>query len=173
MHSLARPTNTRPPSPSATAAGERGAARWWPLAVLGAAQFMLVIDVTVVNVALPSIGRDLGLDRAGLTWVATAYTLFFGSLLLLGGRLADALGRRSVFIAGLGIFALASASSGLAPSAGILIASRIAQGIGAALLSPAALSIVTTTYQGPDRARALAVWAALGGSGAAFGVVLG
>ena len=147
--------------------------RWWPLVLLGAAQFMLVIDVTVVNVALPSIGRGLGLDRAGMTWVAIAYTLFFGSLLLLGGRLADQLGRRRIFLAGLGVFTAASAASGLASGGDVLIVSRALQGIGAALMSPAALSIVTTTFQGPDRNRALGVWAALGGGGAAFGVVLG
>jgi EmrB/QacA subfamily drug resistance transporter len=134
---------------------------------------MLVIDVTVVNVALPSIGQSLALDRAGLTWVAIAYTLMFGSLLMLGGRLADTFGRRRLFLAGLGLFTIASVTSGLAPDGTILIVARGLQGIGAALLSPAALSIITTLYQGPDRGRALSVWAALGGSGAAFGVMLG
>jgi EmrB/QacA subfamily drug resistance transporter len=134
---------------------------------------MLIIDVTVVNVALPSIGRDLGLDRAAMTWVAIAYTLLFGSLLLLGGRLADTFGRRRIFLAGLSLFTAASAASGLVPDGTLLIVSRALQGIGAALMSPAALSIVTTTFQGPDRNRALGVWAALGGGGAAFGVVLG
>jgi EmrB/QacA subfamily drug resistance transporter len=137
------------------------------------AQAMLVIDVTVVNVALPSIGSDLGLDRAALTWVVTAYTLFFGSLLLLGGRLADGLGRRRMFLAGIGIFVAASLASGLAPDGTILVLARAAQGIGAALMSPAALSIVTTTFDGPERTRALGVWAAVGGSGAAIGVALG
>ena len=150
-----------------------GLRRWWPLALLGAAQFMLIIDVTVVNVALPSIGRDLSLDRSALTWVAIAYTLFFGSLLLLGGRLADTFGRRRIFLAGLGLFTVASAASGLAWDGNPLILSRAVQGIGAALMSPAALSLITTTFQGADRTRALGVWAALGGSGAAFGVVLG
>jgi EmrB/QacA subfamily drug resistance transporter len=134
---------------------------------------MLIIDVTVVNVALPSIGRDLGLDRAAMTWVAIAYTLLFGSLLLLGGRLADMFGRRRIFLAGLGLFTAASAASGLASDGNVLIISRALQGVGAALMSPAALSIITTTFQGPDRNRALGVWAALGGGGAAFGVVLG
>jgi len=150
-----------------------GSRRWWALVLLGAAQFMLIIDVTVVNVALPSIGRSLLLDRAALTWVAIAYTLFFGSLLMFGGRLADTFGRRRIFLAGLGLFTLASVASGLAPNGTVLIAARAFQGIGAALLSPAALSIVTTLFQGPDRSRALGIWAALGGSGAAFGVVLG
>jgi EmrB/QacA subfamily drug resistance transporter len=147
--------------------------RWWILALLGIAQSMLIIDVTVLNVALPSIGDALRLDRTGLTWVATAYTLFFGSLLLLGGRLADTFGRRQTFLTGLGIFTAASLSAGLAPDGTILLLSRIAQGIGAALLSPAALSIITTTFDGSDRTRALAVWAALSGAGAAIGVVLG
>jgi EmrB/QacA subfamily drug resistance transporter len=147
--------------------------RWWALALLGTAQFMLIIDVTVVNVALPSIGQSLLLDRAGLTWVAIAYTLFFGSLLMLGGRLADTFGRRRIFLAGLGIFTLASVTSGIAPNGTILIVARAFQGIGAALLSPAALSIVTTLFQGPERNRALGIWAALGGSGAAFGVIIG
>jgi EmrB/QacA subfamily drug resistance transporter len=154
-------------------APSRDLRRWWPLVLLGAAQFMLIIDVTVVNVALPSIGRDLGLDRAALTWVAIAYTLLFGSLLLLGGRLADTFGRRRIFLAGLSLFTAASAASGLASDGNVLIISRALQGIGAALMSPAALSIITTTFQGPDRNRALGVWAALGGGGAAFGVVLG
>jgi EmrB/QacA subfamily drug resistance transporter len=163
------PARTRAIEPVPT--GDRR--RWWPLIVLGAAQFMLVIDVTVVNVAIPSIGRALDLDRAAMTWVAIAYTLFFGSLLLLGGRLADAFGRRRVFVAGLGLFTTASAVSGLSSGGEMLIVSRALQGIGAALMSPAALSIVTTTFQGPDRNRALGVWAGLGGGGAAFGVVLG
>jgi EmrB/QacA subfamily drug resistance transporter len=152
------------------AAGRR---RWWALVLLGAAQFMLIIDVTVVNVALPSIGRSLLLDRAALTWVAIAYTLFFGSLLMFGGRLADTFGRRRIFLTGLGLFILASMTSGIAPNGTVLIVARAFQGIGAALMSPAALSIVTTLFQGPDRNRALAIWAALGGSGAAFGVILG
>jgi EmrB/QacA subfamily drug resistance transporter len=165
-------TTDRTPQDGA-AAPSGGLRRWWPLALLGAAQFMLIIDVTVVNVALPSIGRDLGLERSALTWVAIAYTLFFGSLLLLGGRLADSFGRRRIFLAGLVLFTVASAASGLASDGNALIISRALQGIGAALMSPAALSLITTTFQGPDRTRALGVWAALGGSGAAFGVVLG
>ncbi|MDF2710145.1 MAG: permease of the major facilitator superfamily [Nonomuraea muscovyensis] len=147
--------------------------RWWALGVLSLAQFMVILDVTVVNIALPVIADQLGLGRATLTWVVTAYTLCFGGLMLLGGRLADALGRRRVFLAGLAIFTLASLASGLAASASILIAARAAQGVGAALLSPAALSIVTTTFHGADRNRALGVWAALGGAGAAIGVLFG
>src|SRR5690606_9257395 len=127
----------------------------------------------VVNVALPEIGRDLALDRRALTWVVTAYTLCFGGLLLLGGRLADVAGRRRTFLAGLGIFTAASLASGLSGTGGELVAARAAQGVGAALLSPAALSIVTTTFHGRDRHRALGVWAAIGGAGAAAGLLLG
>lgn len=167
----ARPDPMPPaPAPSVATADAR---RWWILALLGAAQFMLIIDVTVVNVALPSIGRELQLDRAQLTWIVTAYTLLFGSLLMLGGRLADTFGRRRMFLTGLGVFVAASLGSGLAPDGNVLVVTRALQGIGAALMSPAALSMVTTIFQGQERNRALAVWAALGGSGAAVGVVLG
>jgi EmrB/QacA subfamily drug resistance transporter len=147
--------------------------RWWVLVLLCLAQFMVILDVTVVNVALPVIADQLHLDRAGLTWVVTAYTLCFGGLMLLGGRLADALGRRRIFLAGLAVFTLASLVSGLAVNATMLVAARAAQGVGAAMLSPSALSIVTTTFHGPDRNRALGVWAAIGGAGAAVGVLLG
>jgi EmrB/QacA subfamily drug resistance transporter len=147
--------------------------RWWVLGLLAAAQAMLVIDVTVVNVALPSIGTSLGLDRAALTWAVTAYTLFFGSLLLLGGRLADSFGRRRIFLAGIATFVGASLASGFALDGTWLVAARAGQGIGAALMSPAALSIVTTTFSGPERTRALGVWSAVGGAGAAIGVALG
>jgi EmrB/QacA subfamily drug resistance transporter len=147
--------------------------RWWLLALLGIGQAMLVVDVTVVNVALPSIGADLGLDRGTLTWVVTAYTLFFGSLLLLGGRLADGLGRRRVFLTGIAIFIGASLGSAVAQDGLTLVVARALQGVGAATMSPAALSIVTTTFSGHERTRALGVWAAIGGSGAAIGVALG
>jgi EmrB/QacA subfamily drug resistance transporter len=161
------------PTSTTSGAAATDSRRWTILALLGVAQSMLIIDVTVLNVALPSIGDALRLDRAALTWIATAYTLFFGSLLLLGGRMSDMFGRRRIFLTGLGIFTAASLGSGLAPDGTILLLARIAQGIGAALLSPAALSIVTTTFDGPERTRALAVWAALSGAGAAIGVVLG
>jgi len=137
------------------------------------AQFMVILDVTVVNVALPAIGADLALDRAALTWVVTAYTLCFGGLMLLGGRLADLLGRRRTFLAGLAVFTVASAGAGLAADGSALVAARALQGVGAALLSPAALSIITTTFHGPERRRALGVWAGIGGTGAAVGVLLG
>jgi EmrB/QacA subfamily drug resistance transporter len=147
--------------------------RWWALVLLSLAQFMVILDVTVVNVALPSIGADLHLDRASLTWVVTAYTLCFGGLMLLGGRLADVLGRRRTFLAGLGVFTVASLASGLAQSGTILVAARAGQGVGAALLSPAALAIITTTFHGHERNRALGVWAAIAGAGAAVGVLAG
>ena len=147
--------------------------RWWALALLSAAQFMLILDITVVNVALPAIGSDLHLDRAALTWVITAYTVVFGGLMLVGGRAADLFGARRVLLAGVAVFTLASLAAGLAPSAAVLVAGRAAQGLGAALISPAALSIVTMLFHGTERNRALGVWAALGGTGSAAGVLLG
>jgi EmrB/QacA subfamily drug resistance transporter len=147
--------------------------RWWALVLLCLAQFMVILDLTVVNVALPTIGADLHLDRTALTWVVTAYTLCFGGLMLLGGRLADTLGRRRAFLAGLGLFTAASLGAGLAQAGAVLVAARAGQGVGAALLSPAALAIVTTSFHGPERNRALGVWAAIAGAGAAVGVLAG
>lgn len=147
--------------------------RWRLLALLCLAQFMLIADVTVVNVALPVIGADLALSDEGLTWAVTAYTLFFGALLLVGGRLADRFGARRMFLAGLTLFTAASVASGLAGTGGTLIAARSAQGIGAALLSPAAMALVLALFEGPARHRALGVWAGVGGAGAAVGVLLG
>jgi EmrB/QacA subfamily drug resistance transporter len=147
--------------------------RWRALVLLCLAQFMVILDVTVVNVALPAIGADLALDRAALTWVVTAYTLCFGGLMLLGGRLADLLGRRRTFLAGLTVFTVASAGAGLAAGGSALVTARALQGVGAALLSPAALSIITTTFHGRERHRALGMWAGIGGTGAAAGVLLG
>jgi EmrB/QacA subfamily drug resistance transporter len=146
---------------------------WSILILLGVAQFMVVLDITVVNVALPSIGTALGFAAADLQWVVTVYVLFTGGLLLLGGRLADRLDRRLVFLSGLSLFTAASLASGLAPSPGALIAARAAQGLGAALLTPAALSIVATTYTGPQRNTALSAWGAIGSAGAAAGVLFG
>jgi EmrB/QacA subfamily drug resistance transporter len=138
------------------------------------AQFMIVIDASITNVALPSIGKDLGIDQADLSWVVNAYTLTFGGFLLLGGRLADRIGRRRMFIAGMALFAVASLAGGLAQSELWLIIARSVQGLGAALVSPAALSIVTTTFtEGAERNRALGVWGAVAGSGGAAGVLLG
>ncbi|MFB7655927.1 MULTISPECIES: MFS transporter [unclassified Streptomyces] len=161
---------SHPPAPAHPPAHPR---RWTALALICVAQFMLILDVTVVNVALPDMAADLHLDRASLTWVVTAYTLCFGGLMLLGGRLADVLGARRTLLAGLALFTAASLACGLADDAATLLAGRIAQGVGAALLSPSALSIVTTTFHGPERNKALGVWAAIGGSGAAAGVLLG
>jgi EmrB/QacA subfamily drug resistance transporter len=138
------------------------------------AEFMVIVDMTVVNVALPSIGRTLRFATAAdLQWVVTIYVLVSGGLQLLGGRAADFLGRRRIFLLGLLVFTAASLASGLASSAGWLIVSRAAQGLGAAVLAPAALSIVTTVYTGSQRAVALGVWGALGAGGAAIGVLLG
>ena len=144
------------------------------LALLAMAQFVVVLDASIVNVALPSIGRELDFSQDNLSWVINSYTLFFGGFLLLGGRLADLLGRRRMFIAGMWLFALASLVGGLAQSDIWLIAARAVQGLGAALISPAALSIVTTTFrEGAERNKALGVWGAVAGSGGAAGVLLG
>src|SRR5215218_3836910 len=136
-------------SPEADGSAERQP--WSVLILLSIAQFMVVLDITVVNVALPSIGDALDFAPADLQWVVTAYVLFTGGFLLLGGRAADLFGRRRMFLAGLVIFTAASLASGLAGSPEALVASRAAQGLGAALLSPAALSIITTTYSGAQR----------------------
>jgi EmrB/QacA subfamily drug resistance transporter len=138
------------------------------------AQLMVILDISAVNVALPTLSHDLGIARGDLEWTITSYSLLFGSLLLLGGRAADLLGRRRTFMAGLSLFATASLAAALAPSAGALYAARAAQGTGAALLSPSALSIITTTFSsGRERAMVLGIWGAVGGAGAAVGVLLG
>jgi EmrB/QacA subfamily drug resistance transporter len=146
---------------------------WSVLILLSVAEFMVILDATVVNVALPSIGRALHFAAGNLQWVVTAYVLFSGGLVLLGGRASDVVGRRATFLAGLAVFTAASLASGLAPSAGALIAARAGQGLGAALLTPAALSIIVATYSGAQRAAALSTWGALGGGGAAAGVLAG
>src|SRR5881398_3643714 len=156
------------------AAGEKDRRRWFGLAIIVAAQFMVVLDVAIVNVALPSIKTDLHFSQESLQWVITAYAIFFGGVLLLGGRLSDLLGRRRVFIAGLAIFTVFSLLDGLAWSEASLITFRSLQGLGAALLSPAALSILTTTFrEGRERNVALGIWGAASGSGGAAGVLLG
>jgi EmrB/QacA subfamily drug resistance transporter len=148
--------------------------RWLALILLCSAQFVVVLDASIVNVALPSIGRALHFSQENLPWVVNAYVLTFGGFLLLGGRTADLLGRRRVFMAGLLLVAVASLAAGFASTEGQLIAARAAQGLGAAIISPAALSIVTTTFDdGAERNKALGVWGAVAGSGGAAGVLLG
>src|SRR3982750_610564 len=148
--------------------------RWLALALLCVVQFMVVLDIAIVNVALPSIKDDLGFSQANLQWVISAYALVFGGFLLLGGRAADLLGRRRVFLGGVLVFTLASLLAGLAWSEGSLIGARTVQGLGAAIISPAALSILSTTFaEGRERNIALGVWGAVGGFGAAAGVLLG
>src|SRR3954447_1221981 len=148
--------------------------RWKALAIVCAAFFMTVLDVSIVNVALPSIGRSLDFSRDSLQWVITAYAITFGGFLLLGGRAGDLLGRRRVFMAGVAVFTIASFLCGLAWSENVLIGARALQGFGAAIISPAALSIITTTFdEGPERNKALGIWGAIGGSGAAIGVLAG
>src|SRR6185437_6070704 len=148
--------------------------RWKALAVVCAAFFMTVLDVSIVNVALPSIGRGLHFAQDSLQWVITAYAITFGGFLMLGGRAADLFGRRKVFVAGVVVFTIASFLCGLAWSEGVLLASRAVQGLGAAIISPAALSIVTTTFdEGAERNKALGIWGAIGGGGAAVGVLAG
>jgi EmrB/QacA subfamily drug resistance transporter len=165
-------TTTAHPAPAATATPQNPR-RWTALVLLCLAQFMLILDVTVVNVALPSVGDDLMISRSQLTWVVTAYVLAFGGLMLLGGRLADVVGRRRILLAGLALFTVSSLICGLAGDGLLLVAGRASQGVGAALLSPAALSIITTSFHGNERNRALGVWAVIGGSGAAVGVLIG
>jgi EmrB/QacA subfamily drug resistance transporter len=147
--------------------------RWRILAFLGVAQLMLILDVTVVAIALPHIETDLSAGREVLTWTVSAYALTFGGLMLLGGRIADLVGAKPVVIAGLLTFTSASLATGLADSSAVLLSGRVAQGVGAALLSPAALSLVVTLFQGDERNKALGIWSALGGGGAALGVLAG
>jgi len=148
--------------------------KWLALALLALAQFVVVLDASIVNVALPSIGRDLEFSQENLSWVINAYTLTFGGFLLLGGRMADLLGRRNMFMAGIVLFGVASLLGGFSTTEGQLIAARALQGLGAALLSPAALSLVTVIFkEGAERNKALGVWGAVAGSGGAVGVLLG
>jgi EmrB/QacA subfamily drug resistance transporter len=148
--------------------------RWIALILLTATQFMLIIDVSIVNVALPTIETALHFNNSSLQWVASAYALTFGGFLLLGGRMADLLGRRKLFMAGLALFTLASLACGFAGSSSFLIGARAVQGLGGAMIAPAALSILTTTFaEGDERNKALAVWGAVSGAGGAVGVLLG
>jgi EmrB/QacA subfamily drug resistance transporter len=147
---------------------------WLVLVLICLAQFMVILDATIVNVALPSIQKDLGLGEANLQWIVNAYALVFGGFLLLGGRAGDLLGRKRLFLFGLVIFTVASLLNGLAVSSGMLIGFRALQGLGAAFIAPAALSIISTTFaEGAERARALGVWAAIAIGGSAVGLVLG
>jgi len=146
----------------------------WALVLISIAQLMVVLDASIANIALPFIGTDLGIDEANLSWIVTGYSLAFGGLLLLGGRLGDLYGRRRIFMTGLATFAVASLLGGIATNEGLLLGARGLQGLGAALASPAALALITTTFPaGPARNRAFAVYAAMSGAGAAVGLILG
>jgi EmrB/QacA subfamily drug resistance transporter len=164
MHSLHR----RPPATGSPTRSGRGL-----LGVLLVAQLMVILDISAVNVALPDLAKDLKIGGGDIGWAITSYSLIFGSLLLLGGRAADLLGPRRLFFAGLAVFTVSSFASAIAASATELFAARAGQGLGAAMLSPAALSIIAAAFQGKDRAKALGAWGAVGGSGAAVGVLLG
>src|SRR5215203_2636285 len=151
-----------------------GTSRMALLVLLCIAQLMVILDISAVNVALPDMAKDLDISDGNIGWTITSYSLIFGSLLLLGGRAADLLGRRRIFLAGLGVFTVSSLASALAGGAATLFAARAGQGLGAAMLSPAALSIIMTAFsQGGERAKALGAWGAVGGAGAAVGVLLG
>src|SRR5438067_8417820 len=149
------------------------APRRWLLPVLLVAQLMVILDITAVNIALPHIATDLQLSGSRISWTITSYSLIFGSLLLFGGRAADLLGRRRMLVTGLTVFTASSFATAMAGTAATLFAARAGQGLGAALLSPAALSIITSSFHGTQRAKALAAWGAVGGAGAAIGVVVG
>src|SRR5687768_13218804 len=153
---------------------EKAQRKWLALALLATVQFMVVLDIAIVNVALPSIQADLGFAPEDLQWVISAYALFFGGFLLLGGRAADLLGRRRVFLVGIVVFTAASLVSGFAWSETALIGARALQGLGAAIITPAALSILTTTFaEGSERNKALGAWGAVGAFGAVAGVLMG
>ena len=162
------------PTRAFAAAGPSHTKRWWILAILGIAQLMVVLDATIVNIALPTAQKDLGFSNDARQWIVTAYALAFGSLLLLGGRIADVFGRKWVFIIGLVGFALASAVGGAAVNVGMLIAARAVQGMFAALLAPAILSLLTTTFHEPaERAKAFGIFGAIAGAGGSIGLLLG
>ncbi len=155
-------------------ASKTNSLRWFALALLCTGEFMVVLDFSIVNVALPAIQKDLGFSQQNLQWIVSAYALSFGGFLLLGGRAADLFGRRRVFMAGLGLFVLASLVGGLARFQWVLVAARAFQGLGAACVSPAALSILTTTFkEGSERNKALSIWGTVAASGFAAGVLLG
>src|SRR3954465_9424492 len=156
MHHRAKHTQHQTPNHHDAAAKDGGATNRWLLPVLLVAQLMVILDITAVNIALPHIATDLHMSGSTISWTITSYSLIFGSLLLFGGRAADLLGRRRMFLTGLGVFTAASFASAMAGSAETLFAARAGQGLGAAILSPAALSIITTAFQGSSRAKALA-----------------
>ena len=165
---------TDPTTAEAQSAPAKSLHLGWALVLISVAQLMVVLDGTIVNIALPFVQHDLDISDANLRWVVTGYALAFGSLLLLGGRLGDLYGRRRIFTVGLVIFAVASLLGGLATNEPLLLAARGLQGLGAALASPAALALITTTFPaGPARNRAFAVYAAMSGVGAAVGLLLG
>jgi EmrB/QacA subfamily drug resistance transporter len=147
--------------------------KWWTLAAVSFGLFMIMLDNTVVNVALPSIARDLDIDISELEWIVTAYALVFAALLITGGKLADLLGRRKIFVVGLAVFTLSSLACGLAPSAGFLIGARAVQGIGAALMNPATLSIITATFPPRQRGQAIGIWAGVSALALAIGPLCG
>src|SRR3954449_12912206 len=147
--------------------------KWWTLAAVSFGLFMIMLDNTIVNVALPSIQRSLDLKISELEWVVTGYALTFGALMLTGGKLADLLGRRRVFVVGLLIFTLSSLACGLAGSAGVLIAARVVQGVGAALMNPATLSIITVTFPSRQRGTAIGIWAGVSALALAIGPLVG
>src|SRR5579875_1697114 len=156
------------------ALGERDGLRWWILVVVGVAQLMVVLDATIVNIALPSAQRALHFSNSDRQWIVTAYSLAFGSLLLLGGKLNDLLGRKWTFLAGLGGFAIASAIGGASQSFLMLAAARTLQGAFGAVLAPAALALLTVTFtEGSERNRAFGIFGAIAGSGASIGLLLG
>lgn len=170
------PQAADPPSAQQTSTTQpaQAALRWWALLVLALAQFLVVLDASVVNIALPTLGTALRLDTAALSWVITAYVLPFGGLLLLGGSLADRFGHRRVFLLGILAFTVASAAAGMARSGSLLLAARAVQGAGAALLAPAALALVTRLFPlAKERGKALGTWGAVAGFGSAAGVLLG
>ncbi|MFR9722576.1 MFS transporter [Streptomyces sp. MS19] len=167
-------TLTTPAGPPSGTAAERPGHRWWVLAVIAVAQLMVVLDATIVNIALPSAQHALDFSDSGRQWIVTSYALAFGSLLLLGGRVADLFGRKPVFLTGLVGFALASAIGGAAPNFGVLVTARALQGVFGALLAPAALSLLSTTFTDTkERAKAFSVYGAVAGAGGAIGLLLG
>jgi EmrB/QacA subfamily drug resistance transporter len=167
-------TATRPTTPGAADTDRHTVRRWWILAVLGLAQLMVVLDATIVNIALPSAQRDLGFSNADRQWVVTAYSLAFGGLLLLGGRLADLFGRRRMLLIGLIGFAAASSLGGAAQGFGLLVVARAIQGSFGAMLAPAALSMLTVTFTDPrERGKAFGIFGSIAGAGAAIGLLLG